>query len=334
MNIKNKEFVFTEFGVSGREDKIRNAIENFVKKHVDEITYDKTGSLIALKKGKSKNPANIMISAHMDTIGFIVTHIDDNGFLRFSQVGYQPDHYILGKKVIFENGTIGVIGIEKREYLDKLNKNKMFIDIGVSSKKEALEKINIGDMCAVYAPFTVNDKIITGPWMDDRIGCFILLETIENLGQTQDNIYFVFSSQEEVGIRGATTASYKITPDAGIAIDVTGSYDLPEGDLGGSSVLNGGAAIKLMDGYIISQKKFVDFIIKIAEKNKIKYQKDILYSGGTDAHAIQLAKSGAYSSGISIPTRYIHTAAEMCSLNDVQACIDLAIKLCETKFDL
>lgn len=334
MNIENKKFIFTEFGVSGREDKVKSSIEKFVKPYVDEIIYDNTGSLIALKKGKSKKPSNIMISAHMDTIGFIITFIDDKGFLRFSQVGGQPEHYLLGKKVIFENGTIGVIGIEKREDLKKLDKNKMFIDIGVTSKKEALKKVQIGDMCAIYAPLEITDNIITGPWMDDRIGCFILLETIEKLKKPEDNIYFVFSSQEEVGIRGATTSSYRINPDAGIAIDVTGSYDLPNGEFNGSSVLNGGAAIKIMDGYVISQKKYVDFIINIAEKNNIKYQRDILYGGGTDAHAIQLARSGAYSSGISIPTRYIHTAAEMCSLNDIQNCIDLTIKLCETKLDI
>lgn len=329
MNIQNKDFIFTAFGVSGREDRVKDRIKAFAAELVDEFIYDTTGSLICVKKGKGENCKKIVLSAHMDTIGFVVTYVDDRGFLRFSEVGHQPEAYLLGKRVIFENGDIGVIGIEKKEHQNKIKKEKMFIDIGVKKKDEALKRIKIGDMCAIYSPYAVTDNVITGGWMDDRIGCLVLLEVMENIKEVPNTVYFLFSSQEEVGVRGAKTALYSIEPDTGIAVDVTDSSDLPEGDLLGSSVMGKGAAIKIMDKSIIVQKKLVNYLVGLAEKNGIQYQRDVLRIGGTDAHAIQLNKSGSFAGGISIPTRYIHSAGEMCSLEDIQACIELAVKFCE-----
>jgi endoglucanase len=170
--------------------------------------------------------------------------------------------------------------------------------------------------------------------MDDRIGCFILLEAVENLKNTPNDIYFVFSSQEEVGLRGATTSSYRIKPDVGIVVDVTHSSDLPEGELVGSSIMGKGAGIKVMDQSIIVPKKLVDHFVGLAKRNNIPYQLDVIKKGGTDAHAIQLTRGGTYTGGISIPTRYIHSSGEMCALQDVQACIDLLLKVCEDRLQL
>jgi endoglucanase len=329
MNIENKDFIFTAFGVSGREDKVRGKIEQFAKTRVDKISYDTTGSLICLKKGKGKKPRKVMVTAHMDTIGFVVTYIDERGFLRFSEVGYQPEVYLLGRRVIFENGTIGVIGIEKHEDKKNLKKDKMFIDIGAGDRGQTAKKVKVGDMCAIYSPYTVTDCVITGAWMDDRIGCFVVLEVMENVKNNHNDIIFVFSSQEEVGLRGAQTSAYRIEPDVGLAVDVTDSSDLPEGDRFGTSVIGKGAAIKLMDRSVIVQKKFVEYLVNLAEKNRIPHQRDVLTIGGTDTHAIQLSRGGAVAGGVSIPTRYVHSSGEMCALSDVQACVDIVLRFCE-----
>ncbi len=334
MNIQNKDFIFTLFGVSGREDKVKEEIKRFVEPLVDEVLHDTTGSLICIKKGKGKSPKRVMVSAHMDTIGFIVTYIDKRGFLRFSDVGNQIVPYMLGRRVIFESGVIGVIGIEKLEEGKLPSKEHMFIDIGENSSVHAEKKVKIGDMCAIYAPYSVTHRVITGGWMDDRIGCFILLEALENLKRNPNDIYFVFSSQEEVGLRGATTSAYRIKPDVGVAVDVTHSSDLPEGELIGSSIMGKGAGIKVMDQSVIVPKKLVDHFVGLARKNSVPYQLDVIKKGGTDAHAIQLTGEGTFSGGISIPTRYIHSSGEMCALEDVQACIDLLLRVCEDRLQL
>jgi endoglucanase len=332
MNIRDKDFLFKEFGVSGREEKIRESIERFGRKFVDEMFHDVTGSLICIKRGTDKNRKKIMLSAHMDTIGFVVTYIDESGFFRFAEVGDHPEAYLLGKRVLFENGTIGVVGVEKKEYARKLNKEKMFIDIGAESKKDAGRRVRIGDMCAVYSPYTVTDRIITGGWMNDRIGCLILLEVMENIKLTPNDIIFVFSAQEEVGIRGVKTATYEIEPDIGIVVDVTeSSADLPEGELSGSCVLGKGAGIKVMDRKIIVPKMLIDHLTSLAGKNKIPHQRDIMQSSGTGAQGIQLSRGGVLAGGISVPVRYMHSACEMCALHDIQACKDLIKAFCVNK---
>jgi endoglucanase len=238
---------------------------------------------------------------------------------------------MLGRRVIFESGVIGVIGIEKLEEGKLPSRERMFIDIGENSSTQAGKRVKIGDMCATYAPYTVTHRVITGGWMDDRIGCFVLLEAVENLKKIPNDIYFVFSSQEEVGLRGATTSSYRIRPDVGVAVDVTHSSDLPEGELAGSSIMGKGAAIKVMDQSVIVPKKIVEHFAGLARRNNVPFQLDVIKKGGTDAHAIQLTRGGTYTGGISVPTRYIHSSGEMCALEDVQSCIDLLLRVCEDR---
>jgi len=334
MNIQGKEFIFSEFGVSGREEQVRNGIEKFASKLVDEILYDVTGSLICVKKSKRKEPRRVMIAAHMDTIGFVATYVDEKGFLRFAEVGEQPEAYLLGKRVVFENGTVGVIGIERREHEKKPVLEKMFIDIGARSRDEALERVKIGEMCAVYSPLAVTQSTLSGGWMDDRIGCFVLMEVMEQLGKTPHEILFVFSAQEEVGLRGAQTSSYRLDPDIGISVDATASSDLPEGERVGSCVLGGGAGIKIMDKSVIVPKRLVQHLLGIAEKRKILHQQDIMSAGRTGAQAIQLSRGGVLTGGISVPVRYLHTAGEMCAVSDVKACIELVRAFCEEELPI
>jgi len=331
MDIGGKEFIFSEFGVSGREERVKAVVEEFAGTLVDEIVYDITGSLICIKKGQGKNRKKVMLTAHMDTIGFVVTYIDEKGFLRFAEVGEQPEAYLLGKRVIFENGTLGVIGIEKREHEKKLSTEKMFIDIGAANREEALKRVGIGEMCAVYSPVVATEHILTGGWMDDRIGCYVLLAVMERLKQHPHDILFVFSAQEEVGLRGAQTSSYRFEPDVGLSVDATGSSDLPEGELISSCALGKGAGIKIMDRSVIVPKKIVHYLIELAEKHHISWQRDIMNTGRTGAQAIQLSRGGVLAGGISVPVRYLHSAGEMCSAADVQACIELVSAFCQDK---
>ncbi len=325
-------FIFTEFGTSGREDKIRNSIEKYVKPKVDSVEVDVNGSLICYKKGYGKNKKKLMFAAHMDAIGFIVTHIDKNGFLRFSSIGYQPSYRIVSKQVVFENGIRGVIGIEKEDDFKTPAEKKFFIDIGASSKEEAEKNIEIGMTAIMFNnPFEQNGKLFSS-YLDDRIGCAVLVQLIDKVDKPYHDIYYVFTSQEEVGVRGAKTSAYSVEPDVGIALDVTLSSDTPECDFASSVSVSKGTAIKVMDRGIIVAKKLVDHLVSLCEKNKVKYQKEILTMGATDAMAIQQTKGGIIAGTISIPTRYVHSANEVCDIEDYNASVNLCELLCKEEF--
>jgi endoglucanase len=165
--------------------------------------------------------------------------------------------------------------------------------------------------------------------MDDRIGCFVLLEVIEAVKDNPHDLHFVFTSQEEVGLRGAKTSAYRVEPHLGLVVDVTDSADLPEGDITGSSRMGKGAAVKVMDSGVIVQRALVDYLCELAAASGIPFQKDILRAGSNDTHEIQLSRSGVPAGGVSIPTRYIHSSGEMCALSDVEACIGLVVGFCE-----
>lgn len=329
MDIDGKKFIFEEFGVSGREEPVRGKIEAYASRLADELIHDVTGSLICVKKGRGKHPKKLMIASHMDTSGFVVTYVDEKGFLRFSVVGEQPEAYLLGKRVVFDNGTVGVIGIEKQEYEKKPTTDRMFIDIGAPGREDALRMAGIGRMCAVFSPPAAGGRTLTGGWVDERIGCFVLLEAMELLQNNPHDLFFVFSAQGEVGMRGAQTSSYRLEPDIGVSIDATVCSDLPEGELTGSCVLGGGAGIKVMDRSVIVPRVLVDHLISLAQKRGIPHQRDIATAGRTGAQAIQLSRGGVLAGGISVPVRYAHTAGAMCALDDVKACVDLTVVFCE-----
>lgn len=334
MNIAEKDFIFKEFGVSGREERIKKRIEEFASPLVDEIIDDVTGSLICVKRGKGRNRKTLMLSAHMDTIGFIITYIDEKGFLRFSEVGSHPRAWLLGKTVVFENGLTGVIGIERKEHEKTLPLEKMFIDIGAGGREDAKKQVRVGDVAAVYSPYRVNGRVLSGGWLDDRVGCFVLLEVMQNIDKFSNDLFFVFSAQEEVGLRGATTATYTIQPDVGLVVDVTASSDLPEGEPDGSCALGKGVGIKIMDRSVIVPKRFSDFLCTLAMRHEVPYQKDVLRKGSTDAHAIQLSRGGVLTGGVSIPVRYLHSAGELCSIDDVLECVRLVNCFCEEELTL
>lgn len=301
---------------SGREDGITQIIKNEAEKYADEVFTDAMGNLIVHKKGNGKK---LMFAAHCDEIGVVVTFIDENGFLRFADVGGLYTKYLAGRRVVFENGTEGVIGTEPNN--DKNALSKMFIDIGAENREEAQKLVGVGDMASFEGNFSASDKRIVSKALDDRCGCYVLLKSLERV-KSDNDLYFVFTTQEEVGLRGARTAAFAIEPDMAIAVDVTDTGDTPKAE-NMAVKLGGGAAIKVMDYSVICSGEVRETLKELAEKNNIKYQMEIMTDGGTDAGVIHFSGKGVKTGGISIPTRYIHSPSEMIDIADLNACIDL-----------
>lgn len=311
------------FSPSGREKNVREYIKNQIKDYVDEIKVDALGNLIAHKKGTGKK---IMFSAHMDQIGLLVNHIDDKGFLRFCTVGGVSPFKTLDQRVIFDNGTQGVVNVEKIDDYGKMKISDLFIDIMALSKEEAEKHVSIGDMCVVKTNYYENDGCVMCNALDDRIGCYILIEALKAGIQTDNDLYFVFSVQEEVGCRGAKTAGYAINPDLCIALDVTATGDSLNG-IKMAVKLDGGAAIKIRDNSILVSEDVKNLMTNIAKDNNIKYQYEILEFGGTDSGAVHTVRDGVASGVISIPSRNIHSGSEIVSKSDVNECVKFTIAI-------
>ncbi len=306
------------FSPSGYESAIRDVIRAEVEPLADEISVDALGNLVA-RKGKGGK--KIMIAAHMDEIGLVATHIDANGFVRFTGIGGVYPQMLMGGRVRFANGVPGVMYTEP---LDKPTDTpaieKMFIDVGATSNKN--HPIKIGDVAAFERPFLdLGDRVVAKS-MDDRIGCYVAIETLRALKKTPHEVYFVFTTQEEVGTRGAGTAAYGLDPEIGIALDVTGWGDTP-GRKNFEMYLGKGPAVKIKDGGMLADPRVVDWMIRTAEKAKLPYQREVLLGGTTDARAMQVARTGIPAGCISIPCRYVHSPSEMVDYNDVQNAVKL-----------
>jgi tetrahedral aminopeptidase len=312
-------------GPSGSEERIREQIKKEIRGLADSVRTDTLGNLVAVKKGRG---AKVMVAAHMDEIGFMVSHVDSHGFVRFSNVGGIYLNNIISQRVIFANGVVGTINEERAENpSDAKRMDKMYIDIGARDKKEAESKVAVGDVAGFHRPCEFLGARAIAKAMDDRIGCAIMIEAMQRLKQSPNEVHFVFTTQEEVGLRGATTAAYGVTPDVGIAVDITGAFDTPDEKPLLPSVLGKGAAIKVKDGGMLAHPGFKKLMAETARANRIPYQFDILEGGTTDGAAIYKTKSGIPTGVISVPTRYAHSPSEMVDLGDVQACVDLLIKL-------
>jgi endoglucanase len=308
------------YSPSGRETMVREFIKEEIKDYVDEIRVDKLGNLMAVKKGTSGK--TVLFDGHMDEIGFVVTHILENGFLKVEAVGGQSPANLLGTRVQF-NGRIGVFGMEGETMKDlrgnmtALSLDNMFVDIGCETVEEAESLAPIGTFGTFIDGFEdLGDKIISKA-MDDRIACAIMIQAIKEMKEPKNTCIFAFTVQEEVGIVGAAVAAYDYDVDMAIAIDVTASADMPKSLKRMNMKLGNGPCIKIKDSYSVSDKTVVDFMKEAAEKNEIPYQMEVLLFGGTNAGGYQRTKSGIPSGTLSIATRYIHSPHEMLSYKDV-----------------
>jgi len=311
------------FGPSGYEDEVRKIILKEVQPLADDVQVDALGNLIVRKKpaAGAKNPKRIMLAAHMDEIGVIASHIDRKGFVRFTNVGGTFGRYTLGARVRFLNGTTGVVGFDRLEQVDQAPAmNKMYIDVGATSRENC--PVKVGDFGAFERSYLEMGDRIVAKSLDDRSGVVVLIETLRSIKSTPNDLYFVFTTQEEVGTRGAGTAAFGVDPEIGIAIDVTGTGDTPA-SLKMTMELGKGPCVKIRDAGMLSDPRVVDWMISAAEKAKLPYQREVLLVGSTDAKAMQLTRAGVMAGALSIPCRYIHSASEMVDYKDMKNSVKL-----------
>lgn len=321
------------YGPSGAESKVRKLIAEYIAPYVDDQRVDALGNLIAWKRASASPAAGrLMLAAHMDEIGLIVSYIDEKGFLRFHAVGGVFPLTLLGGRVIFENGTQGVIGIEERWQEDKIPPlDKLFIDVGATSPADC--PVRVGDVAGFHRPFFAQGTRWVGKAMDDRIGCAVLIEFLRQVKESVYDLYVVFTVQEEIGLRGATVSAYGVEPDVAIAVDITTTGDVPEGEKMAVE-LGKGVAIKVKDRGMIAHPGLRRHMVQTAEKAGIPYQLEVLRRGTTDAYAIQVSREGVPAGVLSIPTRYAHTPSEMVDQRDVRATVDLLLRLVAQPIEL
>jgi putative aminopeptidase FrvX len=325
----NLEKLSNTCGVTGREEEVRNLMIKLMKPHVDEIIVDKLENVIAVKKGK-KASAKVMIAAHMDEVGLMVKTVNKEGFLQFAKMGGIDDRILLAQKVIVhtKNGPLqGIIG-SKPPHIQKEDERKkivtydhLFIDVGAENLKDANKMgVKVGDPISFDVKYAKLSKdVVTGKAFDDRVGCAIMIETLKQLGNTDCTIYAVGTVQEEVGLRGAATATFGVDPDVGIALDVTVAGDVPGVREFDTSVKMGkGPVLTVADSGLITHPKVLRLLLDTAEESKIGYQLETGLSGATDAARMSLTRQGVPSGTVSVATRYIHSPVGMLSLKDAK----------------
>jgi len=312
------------YGPAGCEDGVRDLIKSEVEELVDDIRTDALGNLIATRRGP-EGARKVMLSAHMDEIGLIVSYVDEKGFCRFQPVGGVGALTLYGGRVLFGNGAVGTIGLEKLEDPSKVPAlTKFFLDVGATSKENC--PVQVGDVACFLRPFEVRGDRLIAKALDDRIGCAVQIGVMRELKDTPHEVSFVFSVQEELGLRGAQTSAYGLDPDLGIAIDVTRTGDTPEAPTMAVQ-LGKGPAIKVKDGGMIAHPAVKTLLVRTAEEHGIPHQLEVLERGTTDARAIQVSRAGVPTGCLSIPCRYVHSPSEMVDYGDVLNAVRLLTAL-------
>jgi endoglucanase len=320
------------YGPSGYEDQLREMIRAEIKGVPDYISVDPLGNLIAGIRSQARSGKRLMLSAHMDEIGVMVKYVDEKGFCRITNIGGVRAGNCVGARVRFANGVTGVIGAERRDDASRQPSfDQLYLDVGATSREDC--PVQVGDAAGFTRSFEEHGDRLIGKSMDDRIGCAILIETLKGLKRTPHEIAFVFSVQEEVGLRGAGVSAYGVEPELGIAVDVTATGDTPKG-LKMEVALGKGPAIKVRDGGMLADPRIKNLLVQRAKDAKVPYQLEVLEHGTTDAASMQLARGGVPAGCVSIPCRYIHTPSETVDFRDVQAAVKLLTSLLEKQIEL
>jgi endoglucanase len=307
------------WGPSGYEDQVREILRAEVSDLVDEWRVDALGNLIAIKKPTRHGGRRVMLAAHMDEIGVMATHVDEQGFVRFTNIGSVHPLNLRGTRVQFRNGLIGVIGREEKADGEP-TLAQMFIDVGASSREDC--PVKVGDPAVFHREFSDLGKRLVAKAFDDRISCAILVEVMRQLQETPHEVVAVFTVQEEVGLRGATTSAFGVMPDLALSVDVTATGDTPESKKRPMR-LGAGPAIKVKDGGMLAHPRVKDLLLATGERLGIPHQLEVLEFGTTDAMAIQVSRAGVPAGCVSIPTRYLHTPSEMVDYDDVTHAVRL-----------
>lgn len=332
------------YGPSGREDAVRDYIRSQIEAWADEVRVDALGNLIARRAPRGAagagggtrgtggddphgRPLRVMVAAHMDEIALVATHIGDKGFIRVEPVGGQDPVILLGQRVEFAGGVIGVVSSEKLDDARDLKMGKLFVDIGATSGDEARRHVRVGDMAVFHRPLERAGNRLIAKAMDDRSGCAVVMEAMARLEDSPHEVFFVFTVQEEVGLRGARTASFGIAPDVAVAVDITLAGDTPEPPHRVAVELGKGPAVKVKDNSQIAHPLVRRWMEESAEAQGIPYQLEVLPFGGTDAGAMQLARAGVPAGTLSIPTRYAHTPGEMVDDGDLEGAVQLLVAM-------
>lgn len=322
-------------GVSGHEGAVRTIVREQMEPVVDSIDSDAMGNLTGIRKGSGKKAPRVMLSAHMDEIGFLVKYVDDKGFLRLQPVGGIDPRQLFAQRVhvTTREGSVlpGVLSYatkpthllseEERKQPPKVE--NFFVDLGMDAE-EVHRQVAVGDMVTMDRTAQECGRRMVGKALDNRVSVFLMIEAMKRLQKCEASILAVASVQEEVGLRGATTAAYRQEPDLAVALDTTLANDHPgPGEADAVTRLGDGPALKIMDGVVLSHPQLVEHFREVAERLQIPVQSEILPRGGTDAGAIQRSREGVPTMTLSIPTRYIHTVNEMLDLQDLNYAIDL-----------
>lgn len=317
-------------GISGAEKEVRSLIIDEIKNKVDSFNVDKLGNIIAYKKGRKFPEKKIMLCAHMDEVGLIITNIEEDGLLRFKTVGGIDPRVLVSKVVNIGNAKVpGVIGAKaihlqkSDERKNKLGIKELYIDIGTKNKEETKENINLGDYVVFNSKYVeFGSNLVKAKALDDRVGCAVLIELLNN--QFDYTLYTVFTVQEEVGLRGAKVAAFEVEPDLALIIEGTTCSDVPGTKPHEyATILGNGPAISLLDNASYSNKDITKALMEIGKENNIKVQYKATTFGGNDAGAVHLTKEGIKTGVISIPCRYIHSPSSVMNKDDYQGCINL-----------
>jgi endoglucanase len=341
MNLDLLAKICTTPGAPGFEQKVRELVLSELEGCVDEIELDNLGNVYTIKRGKESK--RVMIGAHMDEIGFMVTHIDDKGFIRFTTLGGFDPKTLTAQRVIIhgKKDIIGVMASKPIHVMTQDERNKVaklsdyFIDTGLTAE-EVKDLVQIGDPITREREFIEMGQCVNSKSLDNRLAVFILIETMKSLKDKEVpyDVYGVFTVQEEVGLRGANVSALKINPDFGFGLDTTIAFDLP-GAAAHEMItkLGEGTAIKIMDASTICDFRMVKYMKQTADKHGIKWQAEILTAGGTDTAGIQrMTQGGSIAGAVSIPTRHLHQVIEMAHKDDIQGSIDL-LTACVSELD-
>ncbi len=340
----NKELfirLVTTPGISGREERIRAVVREELADLVDEVRVDRLGNVIGHRKGDGPK---LMLSAHMDSIGFIVKHVDDEGFIRVSPVGgFDPRTLVMQRVLVAgKKDYVGVMSPAQKpiHMLDEEERKKvpkiddLFVDLLLPAD-EVKANVSIGDPITYFREPLVTDRAVMAPYLDDRLGVYILLEALRAARNSSFDISAVVSVQEEVGVRGAIASAFGVEPDLGVALDVTIALDIPGADKSNRvGALGDGAAVSVMDSMAISDPRLVRKFEELAEGGNIEHSLDILMGGGTDAGGMQLSRAGVPVITIGPRVRYVHTVNEAALIEDMQATVDLLAAFLEQGHDV
>jgi endoglucanase len=330
-------------GAPGREEHVRSFIRERVESECDEVRVDALGNLICRKAASEgvEDPKTLMLACHMDEIAFYVSHVHDDGFIRIHPAGGFDPRNLFASRVEIETsdgetilGNLNPAGppvhISSKDDREKVPEiDEFFVDTGLPAD-EVQETISPGDPVTMKQQFVQMGELVSGKSLDNRVACWSGIRVLEQLESPAYETYVVFTTQEEVGLRGATTSTFQIDPDIGIAIDVTLAVDIPDvEERNHITELGEGTAIKIMDSATISDRELFESMVECAEEHGVAYQRELLPSGGTDAGAVQRSGSGAKTVTLSVPTRYIHTVTETLHPDDLEATADLLVAYVE-----